>query len=978
MALQKQILSLPFAKGVDTKTDPAQIAAGKLALIENGVYSTPLSVRKRYGTLPRGTAVLGTASLATFKDELNHVAGDQRLRTFIPEQNLYTNNKGQVPCFDAKVANIFSGSQVISGTQIAFADHSSGLRVMVWTNSADATLSYAVLDSSTNAQIIYNLLDGVPSTQPKALVFGNFLVIIYNQRGGGDQLVLRSINISSPTGLSAAVPLVTSLGTSNFAFDAVVVSGNIVLSYRDPASGHLAFKVINSSFAVPTTTVTTEAATACSIWTDPAFNIWSLYSTGSGTKALVYNTALSGQIVSPTAIGVDAAFVTGIYDTSISASRLLYTPSGAPLSLIRSAKLTLAGAVSGADTVVIRSLRLYSRPFIEPSTNSICFMAMYQSAQQSAYFLIRAFDGNNLIAQTIGKFMGGGSLSFSSRDKNLAEVTISASAPYSFLFGISQVTSEVISPSGNAENVNVSILSADTFPPIPAVEQANNLHFGGGFVSMYDGTAVVEHGFHLFPEGVTAVYSISAGGLSIGSYQYIAIYEWIDSQGNTHKSAPSIAVTVSVPADTASVDVTIPMLRVTSKNDPRRPVLIAVYRTVANGTLFFRVSANTGGSALLNDPTTDSIVFHDTAADGDILGNSQLYTTGGEVDNGDPGAVFALTTYKNRLIAIPGENRLTFWYSKEVVPNLPVEFSPFFVQNIDPRGGAATSCLAMDDKLIIFKESLIFAVTGDGPAPSGAGNDLTAGQIIASDTGCISTPSTVLMPDGIMYQSAKGIELLDRALGTHYVGADVDGYTKTATVLAAVLIANVSQVRFFLDSGICLVYDYFVKDERGIGQWSAFTNTSALSACLYKGAVTYAGASGQTLQEDPSVFDDNGTFYAIKSVTPWLSFGGLQGFQRVYKAEVLGTWESAHNLLVSVAYDFDETIVQTETIPAASLQTPYQWRLLFNRQKCEAIKITIQDSQSAPYGEGLRLSALALEIGVKGGLQRAPQTKTYG
>ena len=71
---------------------------------------------------------------------------------------------------------------------------------------------------------------------------------------------------------------------------------------------------------------------------------------------------------------------------------------------------------------------------------------------------------------------------------------------------------------------------------------------------------------------------------------------------------------------------------------------------------------------------------------------------------------------------------------------------------------------------------------------------------------------------GSMFQSAKGICLMDRSLNVTYIGGPVERYTSGGAVItSAVLVPDLSQVRFGLDTGISLVYDLVV------GEWAIFT-----------------------------------------------------------------------------------------------------------------------------------------------------------
>jgi hypothetical protein len=56
----------------------------------------------------------------------------------------------------------------------------------------------------------------------------------------------------------------------------------------------------------------------------------------------------------------------------------------------------------------------------------------------------------------------------------------------------------------------------------------------------------------------------------------------------------------------------------------------------------------------------------------------------------------------------------------------------------------------------------------------------------------------------------------------------------------------------------------------------------------------------------------------------------------------------------------------------------YQWRIHLERQKCEAIQITITDSQVPPFSEGMSLSAITLEVGIKKGTRKMSAARSFG
>lgn len=413
----------------------------------------------------------------------------------------------------------------------------------------------------------------------------------------------------------------------------------------------------------------------------------------------------------------------------------------------------------------------------------------------------------------------------------------------------------------------------------------------------------------------------------------------------------------------AAPSIEIDTLRVTDKEN----TIINVYRTIKNGTVYYQVSPING---IPNDKTIDSINFIDQVPDETLIGNQQLYTTGGEVENIAPPASNVIGTYKNRLIVVPNEDPISFWYSKQVRTNTPIEFNDSFVQRVPEKGGAITALQQMDDKLIIFKQDYVFVMVGDGPSVSGVNNDFTDPQLITADAGCLDKKSVVVLPTGLIYKSQKGFYLLDRALNVKYIGADVESYN-SATVTSARMNETENQVRFTLSTGDALVYDYYVE------QWAVFKGIDAIDAVNFQDKYTYLVPEGEIRKENTS-FTDDGDLIPMKIETGWLNLAGLQNYQRIYHIMIVGSYKSPHTLQVQLYRDFIETPFETVTIPVLAAPTKYQYRVFPSIQKCEAIKIKITELQSSPYGEGFDISAINVELGVKRGQNKLSPDESYG
>jgi len=216
---------------------------------------------------------------------------------------------------------------------------------------------------------------------------------------------------------------------------------------------------------------------------------------------------------------------------------------------------------------------------------------------------------------------------------------------------VTGVKASVILPRRGRVTVDVGESVADITPSLltrVALEPADpaelgqlgengTLHLGGGLPLYYDGAALTEDGFHVGPEGVLVAMAGSGGALSAGAYSYVWVYEWTDARGRRHQSAPSPAAqAVAVDSDTAALSV--PLYHGTRK----RGVRLVGYRTVANGTIHYRLTPGAGVFVQPDNLTADAVAYLDGQADEDILDNETLYTAGGELPHLAPPAYRAI------------------------------------------------------------------------------------------------------------------------------------------------------------------------------------------------------------------------------------------------------------------------------------------------------------------------------------------------
>jgi len=491
-------------------------------------------------------------------------------------------------------------------------------------------------------------------------------------------------------------------------------------------------------------------------------------------------------------------------------------------------------------------------------------------------------------------------------------------------------------------------------------------------------------------------FSAAGGSMSLQQYFYQVTYEWTDNAGQLHRSSPSVPQTITVSGSNNSVTLKIPTLRLTYKTDPN-PVRIVIYRWSLAQQSYYQVTSIT--LPIINNPTVDTITYVDTLADASILGNQLIYTTGGVLENTPAPAAYALTLFKSRLFLIDAEDRNLLWYSKPILDSTPVEMTDLQTIYVAPTissqdsTGDMKALAPMDDKLIIFKANAIYYLVGNGPDATGLNNDYGDPGFITATVGSTRPNSLVNTPNGIMFQSDKGIWLLGRDLTTTYIGAPVEAYN-SSEVLAASIIPGTNQVRFTLDTGQTLVYDYF------FNQWSTFEGIPGLSSVVYQDKHTYIDRFNRTFKEKSDFYLDGSVPVTIRFKSAWFKMAGLQGFQRAYYFMLLGKYLSPHKLTLSIAYDYNINPSQITNITPENFsgywgdialwgnEGPWggktqveQWRIFMNQQKCQSFQITLQefyDPLVGPAaGAGLTLSGINLIVGVKKGWNTlAPRLST--
>lgn len=983
--LEKQTVPVDLKGGQDGKSSPNSIPIGKLALLQNCIRRKTGRIDKRFGfdalstTTVDGSTISSGQRLFAHRDELGLISSST-IYSYAPGVAKWA-DRGTWSAPTASVS--FSFSNAFDQALYDFATYEN-VSCYVWVDRklSSVTVRCQVVDDTTGAVLLYDTEVSSSGDMPKVVALNGYFVIYYIRAG---TLYTRRIQKNAPTTLSTEA---TVNSTVNGIYDIVDWNGAVGVAAVPTTSNNILLFFFGETGApnpgtyASTVTVNTRGDGAVTVAVCPEQDRIILgYSSSSGgeaneTHGRVFDSALNPYSNTNFA-SVLARNIT--FSCKSDGSSCIFFEVAAGATFNHTTRIQRFSLLGGADSqIIVRSVGLGSKAF---TLNSEFYAVVaHDSALQPTYFLV------NSHGKICGKFLystGGGltrantsGAAFTRALHSGLSRAISNNTTISVLL---QTATQLIAAADGttfSQNYNIKRYDLDFNNQYASGELGEANYFAGALVGEYDGVSVVESGLCLFPENVSSAASGADSALSTGTYYFSVVYEWINARGEREQSAPSILGSQAVTA-TNHLTITPSTLRITNKQAAysRSDVIIVLYRSqVDDPTVLYR------DVIVKNDPTNDSVVLTSLVSDAAVATGEILYTIGGELENVGAPACSAVTRHNNRLILSGLEDGNTIAYSKEQRTGDATAFAAEFIIQVEPKGGRVYAAASLDDKLIIFKKTDLYAETGEGPTRNGQFNDFQSPKNIATDVGCSNPVSIVLTPLGLMFQSNKGIYLLDRALQTKYIGDRVETYNDLA-VTSAVVLDDTNEVRF-TTSDVTMVYNYYYDE------WSVFSNYSATSAIPHSTlGYCHLKSTGEVRVESSSYLDA-GSRITMAIETGWLDFAGIQGFQRIWSINCMGEYMTQHFTRVMVAYDRDAVfneIKYFDTRDAISTSTfgdtgpfgtggfgsgsqSYSWRLKPRRQKCEAIKIRIEDVDTLTDAGGgsVALNALMFEVGVKG------------
>ena len=1024
MPLQRQVVSIPMSGGLNTKTDDKQLPVGQLLELENGFRKRNGELQKRYGfdslgvTLDTTETISEGRRMAVYGDELN-VITNKSMYTYSDENDSWF-LKGPLETLSIDSNPIISNSYAQSTADSATTEN---VAIYAWEDSRAANqIRYSIVDRNSNSTIIGDALLDSNAIKPRCIALGTKLFVFYRANlNTGTSYNFKCKIFAAEQPLEA--PITTTIGgdmnVSGIA-DIIVLNNSLLFAYQTSVPsmkiGYINVNGIvgNGLNGLPSPVSFTDSEDnpelCITLFTDDAdrFNVaWAntIATTGGvmhmglfadlTTSWLARDQILDYQGTANTRVrnitGFQKNDLIHIYfDKDDITPVTVGTVTTYPYKWRRSVEDWHRNIVTGAITPGagnLKSVSLAGKIFYTDDNGFV--PVVYYSDSQPTVFLLRN-DGD-----IAAKMLSQRSAGETAKTGHLPNITDLGSNK--FVFPTTYKTRLV---SENAVTFGLTgvtevIMNFDDEFIADSAQLGSNLLITSGYLQAYDGVSLFESGFHIYPDNITTAPTPSGGQIMNNEYvSYAVVYEWTDAKGQVHRSAPSIPILFQSTNNNTQVELTIPTLHITDRTGARGEVVIAIYRTEANlipQQIFYKLTSVT--APLYNDTSVNTVTFNDNTITNEQLRLKEiLYTSGGVVENIAPPAAKIIARFKNRLILAGLEDKNTLWYSQQHIPGEAVNFSDVFKIQVDDTGGQITALGELDDKLIIFKAGTIFAMNGDGPLPTGAQNTFSLPQLVSSDVGCVDPYSVVRTRVGLMFKSSKGIYLLDRSLQVSYVGAEVERWNDL-TITAATVVEDQNQVRFTTSEGRCLVYDLYFQ------QWYTFTNIRAIDCKTWQGKFVFLQSSAEIWRENQSSYIDVDVPIISKYVLALLQFAQVQGFQRIYKINILGENRGTHGLKIEVGYDFrefyeerfliepDDVLVgevwgedsvwgEAGTIWGGNVDGVYQFQIRPRQQRCQALRLKIEDYFGSGTGSaGFALSNVAAEMGVEPNAARLAKTK---
>lgn len=985
----RQGLPIRLVSGIDTKDDA--LVQTEMLAVENGTFQAPGSLHKRYGMTRLALPSSLVRKIAVYNNELLAIADDGIFSRLTDPADGWSGSKG-FPALsrtaETTVSSDFQNNTTNGGSDnrgMVFGDIAvaGGMCFCAWLeyNTGQNQCYVTIFDIATGAQYIsHALATGVgQAKQARWFVFGTSVTLIV--AGNTTTLAFYAFNSTSAPTSMPAPSTITFTDSPIGPFD-FVSSPGAIHSVMAQGSG---YKDIRFAASSPTQGGGTSIATATNTVRQLALhfgsdgNYWVAWSESDGASTSVIKcmavtaagaTAATAVTVGtltnstqPVNVGVVYSAVIGgpvvFWEDDLVASEAKrlrhrqYSLSGTTLTALAAEQLTMLWG-----EMLSRPFLMGGIPYIWTANMSLAVngIPFYASA-----FLLRidtadrsALPKARVVAKALHR-------TAPSRLNNQSVYTATPSQIALDGTDILMLAPKLIGTSGTfAQNAAYAptVVRTSLSQTVDVAQLTKSLTLGASLLQSYDGAQLVELNHLAPPEQVAAASTGTGGSLVNGAYLYVAVYEWVDANGEIHQSLPSAQGTITLAGGTSTQQIQLscraPLLTA------KAGIVVRFYVSLANQqTLFASAVGDASLAGVFGSATTGLISMNVSS-----IGTAPLYSQAA-LSNDAPQPTNFLVRASDRLWGHAGQGVLEM--SKTRIVTHAGEFSPLLSQQLTSFLTPNALAELSGNRLAVFADEAIAAFDGSGPDNTGSGifND---DELINRSIGCKSQAELVRATEGIFFRSKKGYYLLTDGLDVQYVGAKVEAYNALASAgLAVDPVSNRIKAALQGAGNPLLVLDTFSQT------WSTEISTAGIdcrSIVFWRDRMELLDAAGFLWEQTPGLFTDNSAAVIMRGRTGWIAPAGFQGFSRVRHIFLQGAKKSDHNLIVNLRFDFKETIVETHTInagPAVAANDDYQWRVDVSNQKCKSLSIEFFDDYTGlTPGEGYSLNEIVLDASVEG------------
>ena len=995
-----QTLQIPFSSGLETKEDPRFSSPPRLDIARDlwfeaiGGLQTRAPFAAFTNTIFGGGALSSCRKLAVVNGELC-VFTDTSLYSWNAQLSQWVLRGTHLAAtVDETPRFVTTGDQIDSDRA-----ELSNTVVYAWTEGAQVYA--AAYDKATGSTLTAPTAVSTAIGRPRLVALTTKILLFAD--AGANNLTVRAIDPAAPGTAISGAGTSALAGNYNAYYDVerVPASDTAIAVCRRVTTTAYSILKVTAALAVSSATPGRTCDGPIAVAVDPAGTDLQVIR-GNGTNVQGDLVTVSGlaDVLTAEAVGTVAGTpinqIAVEYSTVKVGGQYVATAwwdaqenAGTAGFVCKTNTVDQAGAVGTAKTMPAW-LGLASRAFErngsiyawlvfagDSTVSGTGVVAGLKAQLQNTYFLYRS-DGF-LVAKATAGSAGG----FAPSTGRLPAVSQTGANTYAWCGSLRHVIDLGGDHTGYADrDPNEIVTTFDTNDARRSAQHGKTLYVTGGLLLQYDGLVLAEVGFLVFPWAFST--APLGGAVPAGTYYYKCTLRWPNAQGEQERSTTATVGTFVNPGASKAA-LSIAALTVTRKTGSSRPPAVEVWRTVlitATGDPPFYLTTSKDPAAVgdngyvANDATSGGFL----AAFSDNFIDATLQTKETNPENGSfleflppPPATIVFTDDTRLLLLGVAGDPDRGWYSRERNIGEIASFHDGLTFDIPPDGGDVTAGWFQDGVLYVGRQYALYALPGSGLDNLGQGQGFGPARIVSLDVGPVSQEAQALTPVGTLFKSAKGWQLLERSGTVRYIGGPVSSFDAD-TVLAMHVITAKHQVRILTNNRMIL-WDYRGAVDTNAqdfgGNWSEWTVSDGLDACLWQGQYVYLTATGPKLEQSAL----SGLTYGIDAETSWIKLNDLQGFGKVGALELLGEYRGAGLVRVRVARDYqydgsgnvvyydDKAWSPSPATVGSALQVRHSPSA--SNGNCEAIKIRI-----TAVVEGVRATLAALSM--------SPQVATSG